>query len=172
MKTPGYIQLYTGNGKGKTTAALGLALRAAGAGKKVLIAQFVKGMHYSELDALKRFPKIEIRQYGLGCFIVNQPTEDDIKAAVRGLEEVTEIITGNHADLVILDEVCIALYYNLFPLERVVSLIQGKPKEMEVILTGRYAPDVLIELADLVTEMKEVKHYYTRGIEARKGIEF
>lgn len=172
METSGYIHLYTGNGKGKTTAALGLALRAAGAGKKVFIAQFVKGMHYSELDALKRFPEIEIRQYGLDCFIVNQPTEDDIKAAVRGLEEVTEIITGNRADIVILDEVCIALYYNLFPSEKIISLIKEKPEGMEIVLTGRYAPDELIELADLVTEMKEVKHYYTRGIEARKGIEF
>lgn len=168
----GFIQLYTGNGKGKTTAALGLAIRAAGAGKKVFMAQFVKGMHYAELDALKRFPEIEIKQYGLDCFIVNQPTQNDIDAARKGLDEVSEIIAQNKFDIIILDEICIALFYHLFEMDQVLAILKTKPVEMEIILTGRYAPVELYEIADLVTEMTEIKHYYTKGIKARKGIEY
>jgi cob(I)alamin adenosyltransferase len=168
----GFIHLYTGNGKGKTTAALGLALRAAGAGKTVFIAQFVKGMHYSELDALKSLPAIEVKQFGLDCFIVNQPTLEDIEAARKGLEKVSSIIGKNNYDMVILDEICIALYYHLFELDAVLELLKAKPEKMEIILTGRYAPPELYEMADLVTEMNEIKHYYNTGIEARKGIEF
>ncbi len=122
-KSAGYIHLYTGNGKGKTTAAMGLALRAAGAGKRIFIAQFVKGMHYSELDVLERFPEIELKQYGLDCFIVNQPTQNDIDAAQKGLEEVTGIIAKNKFDMVILDEICIALHYHLFKVEEVIALL-------------------------------------------------
>lgn len=168
----GYIHLYTGNGKGKTSAAIGLAIRAVGAGKRVFIGQFVKGMHYSELESLKRFDEIVIKQYGLDCFIKHEPTDKDIKAATDGLNEVTSIISSNEYDVVILDEVCIALYYKLFPISSIVSLIKEKPKSMEIILTGRYAPTEIIEIADLVTEMKEIKHYYNRGVEARKGFEF
>jgi len=168
----GYIHLYTGNGKGKTTAALGLALRAAGAGKRIFIAQFVKGMHYAELDALTRFPEIELKQYGLDCFIVNEPTQKDIDAAKEGLAEVTAIIAGNKFDIVILDELCIALHYHLFETEEILSLLNTKPEKMEIVMTGRYAPPELYEIADLITEMNEIKHYYSKGIEARKGIEF
>lgn len=168
----GYIQLYTGNGKGKTTAALGLALRAAGAGKKIFVAQFVKGMHYAELDIIKRLPEIELRQYGLDCFIVNEPTEKDIEAAKKGLAEISEIIALNKFDLMILDEICIALHYHLFTIEEILNLLKTKPVEMEIVMTGRYAPPELYEVADLVTEMKEIKHYYNNGISARKGIEF
>jgi len=168
----GRIQLYTGNGKGKTTAALGLALRAAGSGKTIFIAQFVKGMHYSEQDALKHFPQIKLIQYGLDCFIVNEPAQADIDAARKGLNEVSEIISTQKYDMVILDEVCIALYYHLFDIQEVLALLKNKPKEMEIVLTGRYAPPELIGIADLVTEMKEIKHYYNNGISARKGIEY
>jgi len=168
----GYIHLYTGNGKGKTTAAIGLAVRASGAGKKVYIAQFVKGMHYGELDALKKLPSIKLAQYGLDCFIVNRPTPKDIDAARKGLEEVSRVIAGNQFNVVILDEICIALYYKLFTTEEVLSVIRNKPVEMEIVMTGRYAPQELIAAADLVTEMNEIKHYYQQGIEARKGIEF
>ena len=168
----GYIHLYTGNGKGKTTAALGLALRVAGAGKRIFIAQFVKGMHYAELDALTRFPEIELKQYGLDCFIVNEPTQKDIDAAREGLTEVTAIIAGNKFDIVILDELCIALHYRLFDIRDVLELLRSKPNEMEIVMTGRYAPQELYDVADLVTEMTEIKHYYSKGIEARKGIEF
>ncbi|MDY0102400.1 MAG: cob(I)yrinic acid a,c-diamide adenosyltransferase [Lentimicrobium sp.] len=168
----GYIHLYTGNGKGKTTTAFGLALRAAGAGMKIFIAQFVKGMHYAEIDAIQRFPEIELKQYGLDCFIVNEPTENDIIAARKGLEEVSHIISENKANLLILDEICIALHYHLFEIVEVVELLKNKPTEMEIVMTGRYAPPALYKIADLVTEMNEIKHYYNQGVQARKGIEF
>lgn len=168
----GYVQVYTGNGKGKTTAAIGLAVRAAGANLKVYIAQFVKGMHYSELDSLKRFEDlITIKQYGRDCFIFNDPKEEDIQCARDGLKEVENIIMSGEYDVVILDEINIALYYKLFPLEDVIRLIKNKPKHVELVLTGRYAPEEIIELADLVTEMREIKHYYEKGIMARSGIE-
>jgi len=169
----GYVQVYTGNGKGKTTAALGLALRGAGAGKKVYIAQFVKGMHYAELDALKRLsPDIIIKQYGLDCFIEISPTEKDIEAARAGLKEIATIIHEGQYDIVILDEVCIALHFKLFALEELLGIVKNRPQAMEIVLTGRYCPQELLDFADLVTEMKEVKHYYQKGVKARKGIEF
>jgi cob(I)alamin adenosyltransferase len=169
----GYIQLYTGNGKGKTTAALGLALRAAGNNMKIFVAQFVKGMHYSELDAIKNnLPQIEIKQYGLDCFIFNAPTEKDINAARNGFNEVKKAVLSGGYDLIILDEACIAIFYKLFTVEELIDLIKLKKEETEIVITGRYAPPELVEIADLVTEMKEIKHYYTKGVEARKGIEF
>jgi cob(I)alamin adenosyltransferase len=173
MPSEGYIQVYTGNGKGKTTAALGLALRAAGAGKKVYFAQFIKGRPYSETKSVEKFsPAITIKQYGLGCFIVEKPTEDDILAARNGLAEVTEILKSGDYDVVVLDEATIALYYRLFSTGEFLDVLKNKNPETEVVVTGRYAPPELIEMADLVTEMKEVKHYYNKGIEARKGIEY
>lgn len=168
----GYIQIYTGNGKGKTTAAIGQAIRAAGAGKKVFIAQFVKGQQYSELNALLLFPEIDIKQYGLKCFIIDKPTKNDIKAAEKGLKEVADIVVNNQYDIVIMDEIFIALFYKLINLAALKKLIKDKPQPMEIIMTGRYAPTELIEIADLVTEMKEIKHYFNNGIIARKGIEF
>lgn len=168
----GYIHLYTGNGKGKTTAALGMALRAVGAGKKIFIAQFVKGMHYSELDVLNRFPEIQLKQYGLDCFIVKKPRQTDIDAAQLGLSEVSEVIVQNKFDMVILDEICIAFHYQLIKIDKFILLLKNKPVETEIILTGRYAPHELYTIADLITEMKEVKHYYNQGVMARKGFEF
>lgn len=169
----GYIHVYTGNGKGKTTAALGLALRAAGAGKMVFIAQFVKGMHYAELDALKRFePEITVKQFGRDCFIRHEPQEEDFALAKQGLAEVAEKIRSGMYDVVILDEACIALYYKLFLMSDLLDIIISRPASMEIVITGRYAPPELIEVADLVTEMREVKHYYQQGVEAREGIEF
>jgi len=168
----GLVQVYTGNGKGKTTAALGLALRAVGAGLKVFIAQFVKGMEYSELKAIReRFPEITIRQYGSDCFIVNKPTEDDVKLAQKGLAEVRKIIQTGNYDIVILDEANIAVYYQLFSIDDLLKMIRLKPPHVEIIITGRKAHPQLIESADLVTDMQEVKHYYQAGIKARKGIE-
>jgi cob(I)alamin adenosyltransferase len=173
MNPMGFIHVYTGNGKGKTTAALGLALRAAGADKKVFFAQFIKGKPYSEVEAVQKFiPGITIKQYGLGCFIIERPTEADIRAACKGLAEIAEILKTGQYDIVILDEATIALYYQLFSINEFLDVLRGKKPETEVIITGRYAPQELIEKADLVTEMKEVKHYYTRGIQARRGIEY
>ncbi|MCF8388237.1 MAG: cob(I)yrinic acid a,c-diamide adenosyltransferase [Bacteroidales bacterium] len=167
------IHIYTGNGKGKTTAAFGQALRAAGAGMKVYIAQFVKGLDYSEIAVVrKNIPQIRIEQFGRGCFIVKEPAEEDIKAARRGLEKVKSIVHTGNFDMVVLDEIFIALFYKLFSIEEVIEILENKPDKLEVIMTGRYAPAELIELADLVTEMKEVKHYYQQGVEAREGIEF
>ena len=173
MKGYGLLQVYTGTGKGKTTAALGLALRAVGAGKKVYFAQFVKGKIYSEIDAINRYiPEITVKQYGRGCFIVNEPTLEDIQAAKEGLEEVGAVIRSGKYDVVVLDEATIALHYKLFSVEELIAVLQEKHEETEIAITGRYAPEELIEIADLVTEMKEIKHYYTKGISARKGIEY
>ena len=169
MAEKGFVHIYTGNGKGKTTAALGLAMRAAGAGKKVFIGQFVKGMHYSELDL--RIQNIEIKQYGADCFIYKDPTENDIKIARDGLAEMADILKSGKYDVVIMDEACIALYYKLFSFEELWKAVSQRAEHVEVVITGRYAPDALIEKADLVTEMKEIKHYYTKGIQARTGIE-
>jgi len=172
MQNQGFIQVYTGNGKGKTTAALGLALRAYGAGKRIFIGQFIKGKHYSELDAIKNnLGKIELKQYGLDCFIVNEPEEKDVIAAQNGLNEMKEIIQSGKYDLVIMDELNIALYYKLFEIESVLEILRTKPKHVEIVITGRYVHEKIIEIADLVTEMKEIKHYFTKGIEARLGIE-
>jgi cob(I)alamin adenosyltransferase len=172
MKQKGYIHVYTGNGKGKTTAALGLALRAYGAGKKVFIGQFVKGKPYSEIVAIEKYLKgIEIKQYGLECFIYKKPDINDINAAQKGLAEMRDIIFSGDYDIVIMDELNIALYYNLFDLGGVIDILENKPSHVELVITGRYANEKIIELADLVTEMKEIKHYYNEGVDARKGIE-
>ncbi|SMO78724.1 cob(I)alamin adenosyltransferase [Saccharicrinis carchari] len=169
----GYIQVYTGNGKGKTTAAIGLAIRALGAGKKVFFAQFVKGMEYAEHKILKALsPDITIRLYGLDCFIEKIATVKDIEAAKSGLKEVAGIIRSGKYDLVILDEANIALFYNLFSVEELLSVIDKRADGLEIVVTGRKAPEKLKIAADLVTEMKEIKHYYQKGIEARKGMEF
>lgn len=168
----GKIHIYTGNGKGKTTAALGLSLRALCAGKKVFFGQFVKGMDYSELIAGEYLPGFEIRQFGRDCFIYNDPTPEDIAAAKEGLNACKMILKDGDYDLVVLDELNIALYYKLFTLDEVIDMLNSKAAKTEVVITGRYAPDELIEMADLVTEMKEIKHYYQAGLEARKGIEF
>ncbi len=169
----GYIQIYTGNGKGKTTAALGLALRACGHGMSVFIAQFVKGMKYGELDALQRFSdNITIKQYGRDCFIHKEPEDEDRRVAKQGWQEVQEVVSSNGADILILDELGIAIYYGLITIEEVLELISKKPVEMEIVITGRKVPEELFEVADLVTEMREIKHYYQQNVSAREGIEF
>lgn len=167
----GYIQIYTGNGKGKTTAALGLALRAVCSGKKVFFAQFVKGMDYSELKAATMLDNLTIKQYGRDCFIFNGPTEDDIKKAKAGLEEVKKVLWEGLFDVVVLDEINIAFYYQLFYVNDVIEILKSRKPSVEVIITGRNAPEEMIEYADLVTEMKEIKHYYQKGVQARMGIE-
>ncbi|MGC9318830.1 MAG: cob(I)yrinic acid a,c-diamide adenosyltransferase [Armatimonadota bacterium] len=168
----GYVQVYTGEGKGKTTAALGLALRAAGAGLRVLIAQFVKGMHYSELDALQRFDDlIDVRQYGRACFIHGQPSAVDVQAARDGLAEVRQELLSARWDVVILDEANIATHFGLFSVDDLLTVIEERPEGVELVITGRRADPRVIEAADLVTEMRAVKHYYQQGVKARRGIE-
>ena len=168
----GYVQVYTGDGKGKTTAALGLAIRAAGAGLKVYFAQFVKGMKYSELTALEKLSEsITVKQFGRDCFIHKKPQEEDIQAALHGLKEAKEIMCSGKYQVVVLDEANIAIYYRLFSVEDLLDFIRARPEAVELVVTGRRADPRIIEEADLVTEMREIKHYYQKGIQARDGIE-
>lgn len=169
----GYVHLYTGDGKGKTTAAMGQAIRAAGAGKKVFIAQFAKGQPFSEAKLINQLlPAITIKQYGLECFIINSPTEKDKEVARRGLNELLEIIRSDLFDLIILDEANIAIFYNLYTSQELIGVLRQKPESTEIVITGRYATQEMIDFSDLVTEMVEVKHYYQKGVVARKGIEY
>lgn len=173
MKQKGYIHIYTGNGKGKTTSALGLAMRMAGTGRRVFIAQFVKSMRYAEIDLIdKCIPLIDHKQYGYGCFVNQNPTEKDKEKAQEALKDVEHILKSEKYPLVILDEITIALYYKLLSLDELVRVIKNKPYQTELVITGRYAPQALIDLADLVTEMQEIKHYYSKGILSRKGVEY
>ena len=168
----GYVQVYTGDGKGKTTAAIGLSVRAIGAGLRVFLAQFVNGMVYSELKSLERFsPQLIVKQYGRAQFVHNKPTEEDIAAARAGYEEVRKIVTSGKYDLVILDEANIAVHFKMLSVEDLLRIIDEKPESVELIFTGRNADPRLIEKADVVTEMKEVKHYYKKGVTARPGLE-
>lgn len=167
----GYIQVYTGNGKGKTTAAIGISVRAVCSGKKVFFGQFVKGMKYSELDAVKFIPNFTMEQFGRNCFIYDKPTKADIAVAKEGLIKMEQVLKSGEYDLVVMDEINIALFYELFTVKDVLELLDKRAPQVEVILTGRYAPKEIIDKADLVTEMKEIKHYYTQGVPARKGIE-
>jgi cob(I)alamin adenosyltransferase len=169
----GLVQIYTGEGKGKTTAALGLALRAAGRDLKVFIAQFAKGVFYGELEALKRFdPQITLHQYGRKTFIHDEPSEEDVRMAREGWREIQEVMERCLCDILIVDEIGIALYYRLVTLEEVHELIRRKPETVELVLTGRKIPEELYPEADLITEMREIKHYYNAGVQARQGIEY
>ncbi|MEA2060540.1 MAG: cob(I)yrinic acid a,c-diamide adenosyltransferase [Thermodesulfobacteriota bacterium] len=169
----GYIHLYTGDGKGKTTAALGLALRAAGHDRKVFIGQFMKGQYYGELTALQSIAGIDIEQFGdEGCLHKNQITEVHRNHARQGIDRILEVMAMDYYDMVIMDEICVTVWFDLLSPGDVLNVIEKKPVSLELVLTGRRAPKEFIEAADLVTEMKEVKHYYTTfGILARDGIE-
>ncbi|MCF8146028.1 MAG: cob(I)yrinic acid a,c-diamide adenosyltransferase [Deltaproteobacteria bacterium] len=168
----GYVQVYTGNGKGKTTAAFGLVLRAVGAGLRVFIGQFVKHSKYSEIKAVEKLgDAVTLRQYGRGDFLNRKPDDADMRAAREGLKEIREIMLSGRYDIIILDEANIATYYQLFSVEELLDFIEAKPDHVELVLTGREADPRVIAAADLVTEMVEVKHYYRQGVEARVGIE-
>ena len=168
----GMIHIYTGNGKGKTTAALGLALRMLGSGGKVIIIQFMKAPKvYGEYFMAEKC-NFKIESYGLPKFVHGKPDEEDIKAAKRALERAREVVKSGEWDLVILDEICVALGLGMLNIEEVKELIQEKAKNTELVLTGRYCPKELYELADYVTEMREIKHPYQRGILARRGVEY
>lgn len=170
----GLVQVYTGNGKGKTTAALGQALRATGGGLKVYMAQFIKGQETGELLAAERLaPDFLIRQFGLGKFIKGRkPSQQDLEAAKVGWTEVSQVVTGGQYDLVILDEISHAIRVGLIGLEQVLTLLAQRPEHVEMILTGRNMPEALIQVANLVTDMVAVKHPYDHGIPMRKGIEY
>ena len=168
----GYVQVYTGNGKGKTTAALGLALRAAGAGLRVFVAQFLKGVRCSELTALKRLSDlITVRQYGRPSFIQGEATDEDVESARKGLNEARTAIASGDYQVVILDEANVAVQLGLISPDALLDLIDSRPEGVELVITGRNADTKIVERADLVTEMVEIKHYYRQGIPARPGIE-
>jgi len=171
----GYVQLYTGDGKGKTTAALGLALRAAGAGLKTLMIQFMKGQDYAELHSIKTLgPAITIEQYGSEKFCMPDGTnfQEHHSLARRGYERAREVLADGRYDILILDEIVTAQKFNLISGDEIAGLVRAKPAGMELVLTGRGATEGLMKLCDLVTEMKEIKHYYRENIPARSGIEF
>jgi cob(I)alamin adenosyltransferase len=166
------VQVYTGDGKGKTTAALGLALRAAGAGLSVFIGQFCKARQTSEHVALRRFADlITVRQYGTESFITGEPSDEDRALARQGLVAAGEALGSGRYRIVILDEVNLATHFGLVSVDEVLALIAARPPEVELVLTGRRADPRVIAAADLVTEMVEVKHPYANGLLARKGIE-
>jgi cob(I)alamin adenosyltransferase len=173
-KDKGLIQVFTGNGKGKTSAALGSVLRAAGHGLKVFIVFFMKGNYpYGEFSSLPRLPGVEVASFGLRCLVdPNNVNPEEIEQAKLALKTAREAMLSGKYDMVVLDEVNVAVYFKLITLDDVIKLIEAKPPGVELILTGRYAEAAVIERADLVTEMVKVKHPYDRGVKARKGIEY
>lgn len=170
----GTVQVYTGDGKGKTTAALGLGFRAWGHGARVLVIQFMKGrINYGELEAARKLDGFDVEQYGRETFVDrDDPAPEDVALAREALARAQSVVAENAYDLVILDEVNVAADYGLVTAEEVLALIAAKPPAMELVLTGRGAPAPVVEAADLVTEMREVKHHYRQGRPARQGIEF
>ncbi len=168
------LQVYTGNGKGKTTAALGQALRALGHGKKVLLLQFMKkGSCLGEVKAARRFSRLTVIQAGRACLVKKgKVTLKDKKLARAALETARKNILSKKYDLIILDELNVAVEFGLLELKNVKRLLQARPKSLEIILTGRCAHPEILEMADLVSEIKEIKHYYNSGVTARMGVEY
>ncbi len=170
----GFIQIYTGNGKGKTTAAIGQAVRAAGAGLKSYIIQFMKDFPYNESNSLKKLSEwITIEKVGTDDYVFRKelPPQEEINKAKLALEIAKQKMVSGDYNLIILDEICVAIYFGLFTVEDVLPMLNAKPENVELILTGRYCPQVLADRADLVTEMHEIKHYYQKGIISRRGID-
>ncbi|HHT9153303.1 MAG TPA: cob(I)yrinic acid a,c-diamide adenosyltransferase [Candidatus Hypogeohydataceae bacterium YC40] len=172
MERRGIVQIYTGEGKGKTTAALGQAVRATGHGWKVLIIQFLKDRQTGEIKAAKNIPNLTILQFGSGHFVNNKPTQEDFDIAQRAWQIARESVLSGTYDMVILDEINGAIHYKMVDVEEVLKLIEERSPHVELILTGRYAHPRLIEMADLVSEIKVIKHPYARGISAREGVEY
>lgn len=166
--------VYTGNGKGKTTAALGLAMRAMGHGKKVFFLQFMKGSkNYGEVKLASSLPLMTLVQSGLETFVIKgNPSPEDLRLATEGLALAKEAVLYGEYDLVVLDEINVAMDYELVPIEEVRDLIQQKPMSVDLVLTGRYIPRQVLELADLISEVQEVRHHYASGVPAREGIEY
>ncbi len=171
----GLIQIYTGNGKGKSTASFGLSLRASGAGLRTAIVQFMKkGEWYGEIAAIRELPLVEIYSYGGSKFLKKgtPPDQEALDMAAAAMAKARELMAAGEVDILILDELCNAVYFDLVTEEEALSLFREKPAFMELVATGRNATPAMIDAADLVTEMKEIKHPYHKGIQARKGIEF
>ena len=177
MSDDGLVIVYTGNGKGKTTAALGMALRAVGYNMKVCMIQFIKGSwHYGEIDAIKRLnPVFELVLAGSGFVGIiddNKDVDEHKKMAMYAMKISKEKIFSNNYDLVILDEINYAINLGLLDIQDVIDIIESKPKRLTIALTGNYAKEEIIDFADLVTEMKEIKHPFKSGIKAKRGIDF
>ena len=168
----GFVQVYTGGGKGKTTAAIGLAIRSIGAGWQVFFAQFLKAGEYSEHKALAKFSdQLTIKTYGRNVFIKGEPEAEDRRLAQAAYQEISEVVASKRYRLVVLDEANVAVHYGLITVDQILDLIDRRADGVELLITGRYAHPRLIERADLVTEMQEIKHYYHQGIKARVGVE-
>jgi cob(I)alamin adenosyltransferase len=169
----GFVQIYTGDGKGKTTAALGLALRALGHGLRVVVVQFMKAdQTLGEIVMAERLG-LEVLQVGLDHWVrKGEATAEDLAAAASGFGRAREAVMGGAYDLVVLDELVTAVFFELIPARDVLGLLASKPEHVELVLTGRRAPQELVDAADLVTDMRPVKHYFDRGVEAREGIEY
>ena len=169
----GLLHVYTGNGKGKTTAALGLCMRAAGRGWNTLVVQFMKGMEYGELHAFEAVPQVCIEQYGRTGFVDKcHPDAEDPDRATRALGRARSALASGEFDMVVLDEVNVAIDFGLIALDEVLEALNRRARNTEAVCTGRYAPAALLEIADLVTEMKEIKHPYMQNIPGRRGVEF
>ena len=176
------VQVYTGDGKGKTTAALGLALRAAGHGYKVHIVQFMKGKvlsgakgwpNYGELEALRHLPNITLVQFGRAAFVDSErPEPEDVRLAQEAWQHSLDVLRDGRYDVMVLDEINVALDFGLISLSQVMELLDARPSHVELVLTGRRAHPRVIERADLVTEMRAIKHPYDAGVAARKGVEY
>ncbi|MEN6507836.1 MAG: cob(I)yrinic acid a,c-diamide adenosyltransferase [Smithella sp.] len=173
-KARGLVIVITGNGKGKTTSAFGQAMRAVGQGYKVFIIQFMKGRRYGECVAAEKYlPRLTVRRCGLDSFVMrNNPAPADIELARQGFELAKKVIASGKYDMVILDEINVAVDFKLIPLQDVIDLIENKPPSLDLILTGRYAAKKIISLADTVSEVREIKHHYAAGIKDRAGIEY
>lgn len=172
--TRGLVLVITGNGKGKTTSAFGQALRAVGQGYKVFIMQFMKGRDYGEFKAAEKYlPRLTIRRSGLDSFVMrDNPAPVDIKLARQGFEEAKKAVASGRYNMIILDEINVAVDFKLIPLQDLIDLIKNRPPALDLILTGRYAPKEILKLADTVSEVKEIKHHYAAGVKDRAGIEY
>lgn len=170
----GLVMVITGDGKGKTTSAFGQALRAIGHGYRICIIQFMKGRAYGEVMAIEKYlPDIDLYQYGLDSFVMrDHPAPVDIELAHQGVEKAKEVITSGRYDMVILDEINVVLDFKLVPEDEVLALVKSKPPEVDLILTGRYATPKLQDIADMVSEVREIKHHYNAGVKNQTGIEY
>ncbi len=172
MEREGTVQVYTGDGKGKTTAAIGQVIRALGHGQRVLVVQFLKGRPSGEVKVLEGMENVTVKRFGSSRFVCGSPTPEDIELAKKGFEGMREAVLSGEYDLVVLDEINLLVDYGMLDVEQVVELMKERPKNVELILTGRNAHRQVIEAADLVSEVRAVKHYYKRGVRARPGVEY
>jgi cob(I)alamin adenosyltransferase len=169
----GIFLVITGNGKGKTTSGIGCALRAIGHDFRVAVIQFMKGRIYGELSVLRDRLGVDVHQFGRNAFVDRkQPDPRDVALAREGLDKAWEIVRGGAHDLLVLDEINVVTDFGLVPVDEVAALVRARPRWMDIIATGRGAPAPLVELADTVSEVREVKHHYRKGIESRAGMEF